>query len=130
MHNAAKTVRNKLNQSTLGKLNEIERIIVEAIIEENKKKYPGLELHLQYLTVEKREFTGVGLYVNFGYLKNEVAALNINTVLSSSKVLTSPNLQHEIAYVLDIGAKINFLEIVTNGDDLLNPNDIENLKIV
>jgi hypothetical protein len=103
---------------------------LEAIIEENKKEYPFLESHLQYLFVKERELTGVGLYVNFGYVKNEALESDVNILLSSSKSLTSPNLKHEIAYVLDVEkGKIKYLEIVTNGEDFLNAEDIQNLKL-
>ena len=107
-------------------LDIIEIKILKAIIEENS----FLESHLQHLFVEEREFTGVGLYVNFGYVNNEVLESDVDTLLSSPKTLTSPNLNHEIAYVLDVEkGKIKFLEIVTNGDDLLNAEDIKNLKL-
>lgn len=114
----------------MNKLDKIEIKILKAIIEDNKKEYSFLESHLQYLFVEERELTGVGLYVNFGYVKNEVMESEVNTLLSSSKTLTSPNLKHEIAFVLDVEkGKIKFLEIVTNGDDLLNIEDIKKLNL-
>ena len=100
-------------------MNKIENVILQEIVRENRGEYPFLEIHLPYLYVKNREFTGVGLYANFGYLK-DFEKNQINILLSSSKVLTLKNLKNELNYVLDIvDGKINYLEIVTNGEDTI-----------
>jgi hypothetical protein len=110
------------------KMNKIEKVILQEIIRENGDKHPFLEMHLPYLHVKNRKYTGVGVYSNFEYLK-EFKNNNINTLLSSSKVLTVKNFKHELNYVLDIiDGKINYLEIVTNGDDALE-EEITSFKL-
>ena len=50
--------------------------------------------------------------------------------MSSSKELTVANLENELTYVLDItNGKINFLEIVTNGNDSFE-GEIIDFKLV
>lgn len=101
------------------KLNKIEIEILQEIIKENRVMYPFLEMHLQYLHVKNRDYTGVGIYTYFLYSK-EFEKNNINTLLSSAKDLTVTGLENELSYVLDItNGKANFLEIVTNGEDTL-----------
>lgn len=46
---------------------EFERAVIEHIIE---KEAPEYKKHLSYLFVDRRENTGVGVYVNFNYLDN------------------------------------------------------------
>jgi hypothetical protein len=110
------------------KMNKIEKAILQEIIRENREEYQFLANHLPYIYVKDREFTGVGYYTNFQYSK-EFKKNNINTFLSSSKILTVENFEHELNYVLDItDGKINYLEIVTNGEDTLE-KEITSFKL-
>lgn len=109
-------------------LNDVEVAILKAIIEENQDKYPFLKIHFPHIFIKKREFTGVGIYSNFEY-SSLFEEGNINLILSSSKELTIANLENELAYVLYItNGKINFLEIVTNGNDSLE-GEIKDFKL-
>jgi len=100
------------------KLNNMETAILKAIADENKQDYPFLDDHITFLYVKDRENTTVGIYTNFGYTK-EFKTDSISTIISSNKTLRINGLKDEVAYVLDISdGKFNFLEIVTNGDDL------------
>jgi hypothetical protein len=99
-------------------LNNLETALLKTIISENKKDYPFIDEHIAFLYVRNRENTGVGIYTNFGYNK-DFKTNNINTIISSNKTLRINGLKDEVTYVLDISeGKINFLEIVTNGDDV------------
>ena len=110
-------------------LNNIEIAILKAIIEENQDKYPFLKTHFPYIFIKNREYTGLGVYSNFEYSRIFEES-NINTTLSSSKELTVANLENELTYVLDItNGKINFLEIVTNGNDSFE-GEIIDFKLV
>lgn len=100
------------------KLNNMEMAILKAIVDENKKDYPFLYKHTTFLYVKDRENTGAGIYTNFGYTK-DLKKNNISTIISSNKTLRINGLKDEVTYVLDISnGKINFLEVVTNGDDM------------
>ncbi len=113
----------------MNRLNELEIAILQAIIKDNQDSYPFLKVHFPYLFVKSREFTGVGEYSNFGYSK-EVDESDINTQLTSSKRLLVDNLKYEVCYVLAItNGKIDFLEIVTNGNESLDEKII-NFKLV
>lgn len=102
------------------KMNNIEKAILQAIIKENRSSYSFLEEHYSYLYVESRKYTNVGIYINFGYAK-QFSSSDINILLSSRETLIADNLKNELAYVLAItNGKINFLEITTNGNDLIN----------
>lgn len=101
----------------MGNLNNIEIAVLQAIINENQEKYQFLNLHFPYLVLKSREYTGVGMYTNFEYSK-EFEQSDVNVLLTSLKGLTVNNLENELSYVLYItNGKIEFLEIVTNGND-------------
>lgn len=106
-------------------LKNIEIAIIQAIIKENQEKYQFLNLHFPYLKVKSRECTGVGIYSNFEYSK-EVVQSDVNVLLSSLKELTINNLENELSYVLYItNGKIQFLEIVTNGNEFFDGKIID-----
>ena len=99
-------------------LNALEITVIQSILDENKSKYPFLNLHIPYLYVKNREYTGVGIYSNFEYTK-EMNTEDISDLISSGKTLSIEGLEYELAYILDItNGKINFLEIVTNGNEI------------
>ncbi|MGB0356674.1 MAG: hypothetical protein ACPGC9_00350 [Cytophagales bacterium] len=43
----------------------------EIMISSGGEQYPGIEKHIPYLQVKSREYTGVGMYVNFVYQTKE-----------------------------------------------------------
>jgi hypothetical protein len=110
-------------------LNTLEIALLEAIIEENKGEYPFLTSHFPLLRVNNREYTGVGLYSNFEYL-SPIQATSINGIITSKKELVVKGIKNPLSYVLDItNGKINYLEVVTNGNEDWNGNaDIFELK--
>ena len=111
-------------------LNLLELSILEAILEENKNKYPLLLSQIPLLKVINREYTGVGLYSNFSYVEFVKEEEVINDLLSSKKKLIIEGVKNELSYVLDISkGKIKFLEIVTNGNDTLN-DKIKNFTLL
>ena len=68
------------------------------------------------LKVKNREYTGVGSYTHFQYDSSKI--LTKDTAISSRKRLLIKGLEHELTYELNLtDGKIDFLEIVTNGDD-------------
>jgi hypothetical protein len=68
------------------------------------------------------------MHSNFEYSKEFVQS-NVNVLLTSLKELTVDNLENELSYVLDItSGKIQFLEIVTNGNDTFQ-GEIINFKL-
>lgn len=106
-------------------LTKMEKSLVEVIANENDNVYPFLKEHIDFLYVTKRENTGVGIYSDFGYYK-ELGKNNINALVSADKTLTIEGLENEVSYVLDItNGKICFLEIVTNGNDILEKNTFD-----
>ena len=113
------------------KLNGLEIALLKAIIDENKNMYPFLEEHFNHLRVSKRTFTGVGIYTDFQYELN-VRGNNPDVLLSSQKQLIMQGLTNEVTYVLDItNGKIAFLEIVTNGNDVLEDDkEISNFRLI
>ncbi len=101
-------------------MNTLEVALLEAILEENKGKYPFLISHFPLLKVNNREYTGVGLYSNFEYT-SPIQESSINDLISSEKELTIKGIKHPLSYVLDISnGRINHLEIVTNGNEKWN----------
>jgi hypothetical protein len=113
------------------KLNNLEIAILKAIVNENSNKYPFLLEHINYIHVASREFTGVGMYTNFGYNKN-FDNKNIDTLVSSAKSLFIEGFNYDISYVLSISnGKIHFLEIVTNEDTLFdNTVNLDRFKLI
>lgn len=98
-------------------LNQLERALLNAIVLDNKRTYPFIEIDVKKLKVKSRENTGVGIYTNFDYSTNSKVE-NVNTLISSERTLNIKGFENEVTYVLDIKeGKINFLELVTNGSD-------------
>ena len=112
----------------MNKLNNIEIELLQAIIKDNENNYPFLEIHFPYIYVKSREYSGVVIYVNFEYSKY-FEFNDLNVLITSSKCLTVDILENELSYVLNItNGRIDFLEIVTNGEDVLN-NEINNFVL-
>lgn len=79
--------------------------------------YPCLLKHIDHVFVQKREYTGVGLYVHFGYKTEPLELITPrNTFLSINQVLKVQGLDEDdvIFFVLIITeGKMDFLEFVT-----------------
>ena len=109
-------------------MNNIEKAILKAIIIENRSNYSFLEEHYPYLYVKSREYTNSGIYINFGYFRL-FHSRDINTPLSSKETLIADNFENELSYILAVkNGTIDFLEIVANGDDIINEETILILK--
>lgn len=109
-------------------MKNIEKAILKAIINENRSNFSFLEEHYPYLYVKSREYTNMGIYINFGYIR-QFHSRDINVLLSSGETLIADNLENELSYILAVtDGKINFIEIVANGDDLINEETRLSLK--
>jgi hypothetical protein len=94
-------------------LTNLESDILSALL----KDYPFLGEHIPFLRVSSREFTGVGMYTNFLYIKN-VEPLDIdNDALGIDEYITMEGLKDGLSFVLAItDNKINYLEVVANSE--------------
>ena len=101
-------------------LNMLETSIINEIIEYNKGDRDFIKAHLPFVRVKSRDITGVGVYVNFEYSREElefVSDTKKNIVLSSDKSLEIDTLKYGVNYELNItDGKLDFLELVTNGE--------------
>lgn len=98
-------------------LNDLELKILEKVSE----NYPAIKSHIPFLRILNREYTGVGMYVNFIY-SNKDEILNpiepLNTVLGTNERIGLPGLKYGLCFVIDINnGKINFIELVTYGEE-------------
>jgi hypothetical protein len=120
-----------LREVLMNKINDFENAILLAILDDNSIRFPFLKDHYPYLYVASRELTGVGLYSNFGYLENNLTPNDTNANLGSHKRFIVKGFENELSYELNIThGKINFLELVTNGNDTFNEIDqISNFKL-
>jgi len=95
-------------------LNKLELDILKRL----SKQYSYLSSHIPFLFVKNREYTGVGIYINFGYLQH-VPKLPVTEInLGNSEIINiTPALKNGLVYELDIkDGKINFIELVTIGE--------------
>lgn len=106
-------------------LTKIEKALLYAIIDENKNKYAFLLEQFNHLYVKDREFTGVGIYTNFDYYK-KTEFPDVDVIISSNKTLRIIGFENAVTFVLDVTAgKVNFLEIVSNGNDVFMPDKFD-----
>ena len=99
-------------------LNKLELAILKEIIYHNSDKYPFLEKHLANLKVRNREYSGVGLYINFEDSSEVFSSPPNDLTLSSNKILELDNLEYGLNYELNISnGTFDFLELVTNGEE-------------
>ncbi len=100
-------------------LNHLEISLIEEIIEANSSSFPELTEQLSRLNVSEREYTGIGIYVNFE-LDSQIEiykSIVIPTeILGSKTSFFVDSLVNEIAYELCLtqSGKFKFLEIVNN----------------
>ena len=97
-------------------LNDLELTILDKVSEE----YPAIKSHIPFLRILNREYTGVGMYINFTY-SNEGNFLNPieppNTILGTNERIMLPGLEYGLCFAIDIAeGKIGFIELVTYGE--------------
>ena len=110
-------------------LNLLESALIESIVTDNKEKYPFLNLHIPFLYVSSRDYTGVGSYSNFEYTEDISPEDVSDSHLSSQRELTIEGLKYELSYEIAItNGKIHYLEIVINGDKFWN-GEFKNFKL-
>jgi len=92
-----------------------------AILQKISNEYTFLKSHIQFLQVESRKATGVGMYVNFSYQKDSSGYKEIPSnfyALGSNSSLLMEGLTHELSYEIAVtNGKIDFLEVVANCED-------------
>lgn len=102
------------------KLTKFELDIIDEIIRYNGEEGNSLKLHIPHLRVKSREYTGVGIYVNFDYIGTETDLKFDSTgwnILSSNRLLEMDSIEHGLNYMLHIqNGRFEFLEIVTYVD--------------
>lgn len=114
----------------MAELREKELLLLNTLIDGNTEKFGFLKSHLDFITVESRKTTGIGLYVNFGYLKEFDEEEFVNALISAEQKLITPSLKNELTYCLDItNGKMDFLEIATNGNEIWDGN-LENCTLI
>ena len=93
-------------------LTEIERTIIISILDQHPSVRPQLIDQLDRLSVESREPTGVGLYVNFSSVA--VSDPTLNTDLGLSEEIEIPGVPHGAGCVLNVtDGAIHYLEFFT-----------------
>jgi hypothetical protein len=92
-----------------------------AVLDKISNEYPFLKSHIPFLQVESRQFTGVGLFVNFSYQDGSISYQEVPgnfAALSSNASLVVKGLKYAVAYELAVtSGRISFLEVVANGED-------------
>ena len=95
--------------------------ILNEIVKFNSSKIPNLHSQIKRLGIREIKKTGVGLYVDFkhnSYKKDKIKLINKSCCLSSELSLYIEGLNYSVNYELNISnGKIDFLEIVTNGEN-------------
>ncbi|MBK8909918.1 MAG: hypothetical protein IPM61_01175 [Chlorobi bacterium] len=99
-------------------LNELEK----AILSKLSVKYPAIQEHMPFLRVLNREITGVGMYVNFCYVKDpqvSIPCLEISDgCISTNENIEIQGLKYGIGYEVDVSdGKIKFIEFITYGEE-------------
>lgn len=81
--------------------------------------YPNMHFHIDFVEVLSREYTGVGMYVNFKYTKNVSIPItnDKHNSLSTNEVIEIPELKNGLIFELCLtNGRIHFLEFVTIGE--------------
>lgn len=95
-------------------LNKFEKEVLERL----SNKYEHLKEHIPFLVVKSREYTGVGLYMNFEYIKNVERLPIKEDSLGIDDYIIMEGLENELIFELDISdGLMNFLEFVTCGEN-------------
>lgn len=94
--------------------NVFERAIIEYIL---TKEAPEYKKHLPYLLMDRRENTGVGIYVYFKYSTNHPLSSD-NRTLGQSVYAEIEGLEHGAGFMLYLeNGKITMLEAFAHGPE-------------
>ena len=98
-------------------LNKLEVSILKRLA----KKFPSINEHLDFIKVENRIITGVGMYINIIYSNPNNLELHLginNLAISTNERIEIFGLNYGLNYEVDItNGKIKFIELVTNGEN-------------
>lgn len=105
---------------------EFERAAIEHILKDDAPEYKE---HLRYLLVDKRENTGVGIYVNFKYIENPLLFSSEDRTLGTSVYAEIEGLESGAGFMLYIDeGRITMLESFCHGYEAW-PAHISRFKI-
>ena len=94
---------------------EFERAVIEHILE---KEAPEYKKHLPYLLVDRRENTGVGIYVYFKYSENYPLSSSENRTMGQSVYAEIEGLEGGAGFILYLdNGKITMLESFSHGSE-------------
>ena len=94
---------------------EFERTVIEHIL---KKEAPEYKKHLPYLLVDRREYTGVGIYVYFKYSEGPPLFSSENRTIGHSVYAEIEGFEGGTGYMLYIDeGQITMLESFGHGSD-------------
>lgn len=92
-------------------LSPLEQAVVEVVAQDN---WPGFRVDC--LRVKRRENTGVGRYVHFEDLGNQV--LVDGSYGSRGRIVEMQGIQNGLYFVIEVSSsQIEYLELVTGGND-------------
>lgn len=95
-------------------MNELEQEILNEIANSHPNLKYNLIKHYAELRIKKREYTGIGIYVDFEYSNAELSPID-KSHLSGKAELLIPNLEFPVTYEIAItNGKIDFMELVSN----------------
>jgi len=104
-------------------LNDLEKAILLDIGKTHANSHPNLINQILNIQIASREYTGVGVYVNFVFEKNaEVENNNIIKCLATNSSYKLDGLKYPISFELNLTkeGKLEFLELASNGNELWN----------
>ena len=98
-------------------MNELEKEILNEIANSYPDLKNNLIKHYSELRVKNREYTGIGIYVNFEYEIAELSPIDKNHLTGKAELLI-PTLEFPVTYEIAItNGKIDFMELVSNDGD-------------
>ena len=100
----------------MNQLTDLESILLNGLIE----KYPSLKSHIQFLKVQERKISKIGMTVNFEYVnvEQEINFEEINALFSGGENIEVKGLKEGLSYVIDVtDGKILYLEFTTYGEN-------------
>ena len=96
-------------------MNELEKAILNEIANTHSDLKESLEKHFSALRIKNREYTGVGIYVNFEYNHSDLPLIPKRHMTGNSELII-PNLEFPVTYEIAItNGLISFMELVANG---------------
>ena len=109
-------------------MNELEKEILNEIVNSHPDLKNNLIKHYSELRVKKREYTGIGIYVNFEYGNAELSPIDKKHLTGKAELLI-PTLEFPVTYEIAItNGKIDFMELVSNEGEWNGKSDGFQLK--